>query len=345
MLEILVEVIRLDTNGQPNYAGDLLYRLSMHAEKQLHANPALAFKFLVAVYAVFDDRELRKSELATKLQHAFWRGLAFPHDRNLRHQFYRIFESQFPEHLFDRLLYALTEQHWTPLQSHFWIPLALNLLMRAAVGAKAAINAADGAADKSTTNARLQLTNCASFARTSERLFDASTWRRSRTRRTTPAGCTWTAAGATDRRLAQRQFGPQIGDLRPRTRRLCDLINNTRLEDVVRNVAELAYSDARLARALFVRFFASVWNQMPEATVKRRTTIARFFLVTGELSAADELPITPLNCFYEAFARSTHPIPVDPSTLEYIATHHNGWYAVIDRIERQLRRAPRTLGS
>ncbi|KAI6206451.1 hypothetical protein M3Y94_00912100 [Aphelenchoides besseyi] len=333
ILDILNDVIRMDVTLQPNFAVDLLYRVSMSGQKSLHSRPNLMSKFLTAVYAVFEDRELRKSEIAQKLQFAFFWGLSYQYDRNIRHQFYCLFESQFPDHVFDRLLFVLTEQNWLPVQNQFWIPMCLNLLLRASIGIKSNLSVAPATSTETKpTVARLQLTNCASFSRSGERLFEL-----------------YEMADLLDANESEMQVDEANGSLDPKSeisanelviksgKILSDLINNTKLEDLARHVIELTHSDVRLTRSCFVEFFSSIWNQMHDASVERRTTIAHFFLVSGILNSTKELAITPLNCFYEAFAQSRHPIPIDSSTLEYIAAYHKGWYTVIDRMENEIR--------
>ncbi|KAI6180608.1 FAT domain-containing protein [Aphelenchoides besseyi] len=351
ILDILNDVIRMDVTLQPNFAIDLLYRVSMSAQKTLHSRPNLMGKFLTAVYAVFEDRGLRRTEIAQKLQFAFFWGLSYQYDRNIRHQFYCLFESHFPDHVFDRLLFVLTEQNWLPVQNQFWIPMCLNLLLRSSIGVKSnlAIAAANSTETKPTV-ARLQLTNCALFSRSGERLFELCEMadlldanelemqvdavnRANDSTATTPLTDLETN-GSLDpnSEISANELVIKSGKI------LSDLINNTKLEDLARHVIELTHSDVRLARSCFVEFFSSIWNQMHDASVERRTTIAHFFLVSGILNSTKELAITPLNCFYEAFTRSRHPIPVDSSTLEYIAAYHKGWYTVIERMENEIRK-------
>ena len=164
---------------QPNTALQLLARLSAHSTKVLSTNSAVTTKFLSLVHSVFADRELRKSEAAQKLQFAFFAGRRHLRsrscgnfvssisglncqDREVRNQFFRLFETQFPSHLYDRLMYTIGEQNWLPFASHFWIPHALQLLMRAALSSTAAISATT--AEKTPTllpPARIELVDCA----------------------------------------------------------------------------------------------------------------------------------------------------------------------------------------
>lgn len=144
-MEMLVELVRLDAGSTMTTSMGL--RLLVHAYERMQPYAPfpseIMLKFLSAVQLVFESRGLRKSELAEKLhQPFFWGkfemvkifkitflGLAYS-DQNVWFQFFCLFESQFPNGLFERLIHIISEQNWLPLKNRFWIPHCIHLLLR-----------------------------------------------------------------------------------------------------------------------------------------------------------------------------------------------------------------------
>lgn len=73
---------------------------------------------------------LRK-QFVVQTKNSIFIGLACM-DQNVWFQFFRLFETQFPPTLFERLMHMIGEQNWLPLRSKFWIPHCVHLLLRSA---------------------------------------------------------------------------------------------------------------------------------------------------------------------------------------------------------------------
>lgn len=133
LMEMLFELIRLDAGS--GLAAPMGLKLLVHVFEKMQPHTPLPgdliIKFLSAVQIVFEDKALRKCELAEKLHIPFFWGLA-QIDQPVWYQFFRLFESQFPGGLFERLMHIISEQNWLPLSNKFWIPHCIHLLLRSA---------------------------------------------------------------------------------------------------------------------------------------------------------------------------------------------------------------------
>ncbi|KAI0320805.1 FAT domain-containing protein [Amylostereum chailletii] len=86
--------------------------------------------YLELVYQIYTDPTLRRSDLTSRLEQSFLLGCR-ARDPSLRDRFVDLLDSSVPRSLSARLSYILGVQSWEPLAEHYWIPLALHLLLGA----------------------------------------------------------------------------------------------------------------------------------------------------------------------------------------------------------------------
>lgn len=85
-------------------------------------------QYLELIYDIYTDTSLRRSDLTSKLEHAFLLGCR-AQDTSLRERFIDLLDSSIPRSLTSRLTYILGVQSWEPLADSNWIYLALDLLL------------------------------------------------------------------------------------------------------------------------------------------------------------------------------------------------------------------------
>lgn len=83
----------------------------------------------------FSDKDLKTTELTSKLEPAFLAGLRCtqPH---IRAKFFKIFDESMPKRIHDRLLYIVCTQNWDAIGPHYWIKQCIELLLVTAVSGK-----------------------------------------------------------------------------------------------------------------------------------------------------------------------------------------------------------------
>jgi transformation/transcription domain-associated protein len=89
---------------------------------------ALFNAYLQLVYDIYTEPSLRRSDLTVKLEHSFLLGCRV-RDASLREKFIDLLDVSVPRALSNRMTYILGVQSWEALADHYWIPLALHLLI------------------------------------------------------------------------------------------------------------------------------------------------------------------------------------------------------------------------
>lgn len=84
--------------------------------------------YLQLIFDIYTEPVLRRSDLTTRLEHAFLLGCR-AREASLREKFMDLLDASVPRSLFSRLSYILGVQSWEALAEHNWIYLALHLLL------------------------------------------------------------------------------------------------------------------------------------------------------------------------------------------------------------------------
>ncbi|THV08510.1 hypothetical protein K435DRAFT_832965 [Dendrothele bispora CBS 962.96] len=91
---------------------------------------SLFHAFLELVYDIYTEPSLRRSDLTAKLEPLFFIGCRAK-DSVLRERFIDLLDVSVPRSLFSRLVYVFGVQNWEPLADHYWMHIALHLVLGA----------------------------------------------------------------------------------------------------------------------------------------------------------------------------------------------------------------------
>jgi transformation/transcription domain-associated protein len=97
----------------------------------------LSHSYLELIYDVYNEPNLRRSDLTNRLEQSFLLGCRAK-DTTLREKFMDLLDISIPRSLFGRLTYILGVQNWEALSDYNWIYLAIHLILGAADGDLAA---------------------------------------------------------------------------------------------------------------------------------------------------------------------------------------------------------------
>ncbi|CAD5212386.1 unnamed protein product [Bursaphelenchus okinawaensis] len=334
LVQIMTELIKYDKEVVPNYSVQLLSKLIPLLQKQYHNSSTTVLRFLNIVHSIFNDKDLRKSDGAQKLQTAFFWGLANS-DESTRRSFFQLFESQFPRSLFERIMFILGEQNWIPMSNTFWINHCLNVIM------KAVLPPANQKTTISLLNGRTFDSERRQFA--GIELSDISVAEPEEEIKTEVMDTDANVSSVVNTLMWRNS--PITPDAKVTPEQLMDFENQlladppTQPDDFLRSLMEMCYTDVRLCKKMFIDFFVSIWSQMPMDEMEKRSKVASFFLCSGVALTTADMPITPLNCFYEALIKCQSDIKLDAQMMEYLATTHKDWYNVLDRMESKFRKS------
>ncbi|EMD40733.1 hypothetical protein CERSUDRAFT_111311 [Gelatoporia subvermispora B] len=92
---------------------------------------ALFNAYLELIYDIYTDPGLRRTDLTMRLEQSFLLGCRAA-DLTIRERFIDLLDSSVPRSLSSRLTYIVGVQSWEPLATHYWIPIALHLLLGSA---------------------------------------------------------------------------------------------------------------------------------------------------------------------------------------------------------------------
>ncbi|OCH94107.1 atypical/PIKK/TRRAP protein kinase [Obba rivulosa] len=92
---------------------------------------ALFNAYLELIYDIYTDPGLRRTDLTMRLEQSFLLGCRAA-DLAVRERFIDLLDSSIPRSLSSRLTYIVGVQSWEPLATHYWIPIALHLLLGSA---------------------------------------------------------------------------------------------------------------------------------------------------------------------------------------------------------------------
>src|SRR5436305_15298991 len=84
--------------------------------------------YLRLILEVYENPESVRTELTTRLEPAFMFGVRCD-DYQLRNKFIDVFSASMSPNIFSRLNYILAIQNWESNAHHYWISVALSLLL------------------------------------------------------------------------------------------------------------------------------------------------------------------------------------------------------------------------
>ncbi|KAG8711225.1 hypothetical protein FRC08_016173 [Ceratobasidium sp. 394] len=94
-------------------------------------DPQLLDGFLNLVYDIYTEPSLKRTDLTTRLESVFLMGCRAK-DPSVRCKFIDLFDTSIQRTISSRLQYALGSLSWEFVAEHYWIPLALDLMLGAA---------------------------------------------------------------------------------------------------------------------------------------------------------------------------------------------------------------------
>ncbi|VDN51198.1 unnamed protein product [Dracunculus medinensis] len=130
VIKIVDEMVRSGDNKQPNHGVPLLIRLVQYfdSNKKQEKCQEMLLILLGTVLHVYETPHLRTPETVAKLNTAYYWGLSI-NDEYLRQRFFKLFNSQVPKKVYERLYHILALENWEYMQSNFWIKHCINLML------------------------------------------------------------------------------------------------------------------------------------------------------------------------------------------------------------------------
>ncbi|XP_060534319.1 transcription-associated protein 1 [Cylas formicarius] len=307
----------------------LLVKLMQYVEKRFPDDNELQAQFLELVNYVYTDKQLKTSELTSKLEPAFLAGLRCPQP-HIRAKFYKVFDESMRKRLHDRLLYIVCSQNWEAIGQHYWIKQCIELLLVTA-----------------TANVSIKMSHESSILPSITSVVNTEE-KREELRKTQPLNPKlYESVEVKDEVLDMDLKLPQTTpEQKPmaRAETITKMINkHYEFIEVSRNIttdqfllatAQLCHMDTSLAEQVWLSLFPKFWTIFDEdERAALRKPMVTFITSGCHIIQKDGQP-SALNTFVEALFRCNPPVPMSAPTMKYLAKTHNLWHRMALTMEQ-----------
>ena len=258
--------------------------------------------YLRMILDVYQKPELQRSELTTRLEPAFMFGVRCD-DYELRNKFLTVFSTSISTNLFSRLNYILAVQNWEYNSQHYWISVALSLLMVSIVSEQ-----------------KMQQTKGSfSFRRFADmRKYTVAT-------------------KAEDEMEVDQDWEmiveDKLEDVVSTCRRLVADAGKVTTGDLIEPLRQLQYLDDVECHRLWVSLFANAWHVI---TKRDRGDLRQAIIPllsqeyhSRQMEKRPNVVITLL----EGVGRCTPTFRLPPHLVKYLGSSYNAWYVSLNVLE------------
>ncbi|XP_072379030.1 transcription-associated protein 1 [Diabrotica undecimpunctata] len=307
----------------------LLVKMMQYVEKRFQDDNELNAQFLELVNYVYTDKQLKATELTSKLEPAFLAGLRCtqPH---IRAKFFKVFDEAMPRRLHDRLLYIICSQNWDAIGPHYWIKQCIELLLVTALPGDGirmshessilpAITSVIPEKQKREEFSRHQLQNPDFYtSEIKEEVLDVD--------------------------LSNIDSNPLVEEkpvIREETIKM--LKKDYESTEIARNIttdrfllatSQLCHMDTSLAEHVWLSLFPKLWAilEPEQRTILEKDIIP--FITSGTHIIQKDCHPSAINTFVEALYRCTNHIQMAPFLMTYLGKSHNLWHRMALGLEQ-----------
>ncbi len=263
---------------------------------------ALVNDYLRLILEVYQNPEIQRTELTTRLEPAFMFGVRCE-DYELRNKFLTVFSNSMSPNIFSRLNYIISIQNWEWNAQHYWINVALSLLMGSVV-----------------PDHKLQQTKSSFIFRRFGDMRRYIGWGRTENQmqvdedEETIIEDSLEGLVSTCRRLAQNAQKVSTGDL-------------------MEPLRQLQYLDDVEGHRLWVSLFASAWHIVSK---RDRNDLKQGMIPllsqeyhSRQMEKRPNVVITLM----EGVGRCSPTFKLPPHLIKYLGTSYNAWYVSLNILE------------
>jgi transformation/transcription domain-associated protein len=258
--------------------------------------------YLRLILDVYENTELQRTELTTRLEPSFMFGVRCE-DYELRNKFIDLFSSSMSVNVFSRLNYIILIQNWEYSAQHYWINVALSLLMGAIVP------------DRTTQQTKSSFL----FRRFSDMKK-------------------YVAYGRSEELMqvdedSEAIVEDKLEDLVSTCRRVVENARKVTTGDILEPLRQLQYLDDHECHRLWVSLFASAWH-----VIKKRDRLdirtAMIPLLSQEYHGRQmEKRPNVVITLMEGVGRCSPVFKLPPHVVKYLGTTYNAWYVSLNILE------------
>ncbi|XP_057664226.1 transcription-associated protein 1 [Diorhabda carinulata] len=307
----------------------LLVKMMQYVEKRFQDDNDLNAQFLELVNYVYTDKNLKTTELTSKLEPAFLAGLRCtqPH---IRAKFFKVFDESMRKRLQDRLLYIVCSQNWDAIGPHYWIKQCIELLLVTALPGDGIRMSHESSILPAITSVIPDKQKREEFSRRQFQNSDFDT--------------TEMKEEVLDVDLSNIDANPLVEEkpvIREETIKM--LKKDYESTEIARNIttdrfllatAQLCHMDTALAEHVWLSMFPKLWTILePE----QRNILAQEivpFITSGTHIIQKDCHPSAINTFVEALYRCPNPIQMAAPLMTYLGKSHNLWHRMTLGLEQ-----------
>lgn len=256
--------------------------------------------YLRLILEVYENPETQRTELTTRLEPAFMFGVRCD-DYELRNKFLTVFSNSMSTNIFSRLNYIIGIQNWEWNAPHYWINVALSLLMGAVV-----------------SDRRLHQTKTSFLFR---RFSELKKY----------------LAKEEDAMQVDEDWEviveDRLEDLVASCRRVVQNATKVTVRDLVEPLRQLQYLDDHESHRLWVSLFADAWGVI---TKRDRNDLKQLMipLLSQEFHSRQmEKRPNVVITLMEGIGRCNPVFKLPPHLIKYLGSTFNAWYVSLNILE------------
>ncbi|CAG9853589.1 unnamed protein product [Phyllotreta striolata] len=307
----------------------LLVKMMQYVEKRFQDDNDLNAQFLELVLYVYTDKQLKTTELTSKLEPAFLAGLRCtqPH---IRAKFFKVFDESMRRRLHDRLLYIVCSQNWDAIGPHYWIKQCIELLLVTALPGDGIRMSHESSILPAITSVIPDKQKREEFSRRQIQnpVFDASEVKEE----------------VLDVDISNIDSNPLVKEkpvIREETiEMLKKHYESTKVAKSITTdrfllaTAQLCHMDTSLAEHVWLSLFPKLWSILEP---DQRTILAQEilpFITSGSHIVQKDCHPSAVNTFVEALCRCSTPLQIVPPLMTYLGKSHNLWHRMALGLEQ-----------
>ena len=256
----------------------------------------LLHKFLDLVIRIYEDPQIRRTELTVRLEHAFLIGTR-AHDVEIRNKFMNVFDRSLPGKASSRLNYILTSQNWDTLAETFWLSQVIQLMFGSfEMGLNIQLNAQD-------------------FKMAPPRqYFSIST---------------------NDPRKNDLMLDDKYEDFMAQHRRFIAELGDVKARDVLEPLCRLQHTDTKVAYDIWVAVFPLCWSLISrEERSDLEKGMVTLLTKDYHQRQLDQRP-NVVQALLEGNVRAKPKCKMPSHVMKFLAKTYDSWYTVALALENQ----------
>lgn len=258
--------------------------------------------YLQLILEVYENPDTQRSELTTRLEPAFMFGVRCD-DYELRNRFLSVFSDSISPNIFSRLNYVISIQNWDSIAQHYWINVALSLLMGAI-----------------TSDRKLHQTKSSFLFRRFADMKKYVAYNRSEDAMQVDQG--WEV-------IVEDKLEDIVGSCR----RLIEEAGKVTTGDLMEPLRQLQYLDDVESHRLWVSLFADAWRVISKRDrVDLKGAIVPLLSQEYHSRQMEKRPNVVITLM-EGVGRCNPVFKLPPHLVKYLGSTFNAWYVSLNILE------------